>query len=164
MFQKHNTSHTSTVRNQGSGLRDAWARRLSHTWYSPHESQRFNMTWHKGVERWGQNNISEERGVHLLGTEAKFCYKNDKIGRLKAYFNHKHSKVCRDRQEKLQGWKMKPELIDYNKFIWGVDKANEMVPYYPSWEKPVKWTKGFMFTCPTDGCTKQFQKILCRPK
>jgi len=55
------------------------------------------------VERWGQNKISEERGVHLLGTEAKFCYKNNKISRPKVYFNNKHSKVCRDRKEKPQG-------------------------------------------------------------
>lgn len=108
MFQKHNTSHISTIWNQGSGIRGTRARTLVHTWYLPHEEQGFNMTWHEGVERWGQNQISEERGVHLLGTEAKFCYKNDKISRPKAYFNHKHSKVCRDRKEK---WKMKPEIM-----------------------------------------------------
>jgi hypothetical protein len=52
------------------------------------------MTWHEEVEAWGQNKISEERGVHLFGTEAKFSHKNDKISRPKAYFNHKQSKVC----------------------------------------------------------------------
>jgi len=69
------------------------------------------------VERWGQNKISEERGIHLLGTEAKFCYKNDKISRPKAYFNHIHSKVCRPNRKTS---KVKNEVRnDYNNFCEG---------------------------------------------
>jgi hypothetical protein len=41
---------------------------------------------------------------------------------------------------------MKPQIIDYNKFTGGVERANEMVLYYLCCRKPVKWTKGFMFT------------------
>jgi hypothetical protein len=47
---------------------------------------------------------------------------------------------------KTEGWKMKPEIIDYNKFMLVVDRADRsgMVPYYKWYREHVKWTKGFM--------------------
>jgi len=41
---------------------------------------------------------------------------------------------------------MKPEIIDCNKFMLGVDRAyhSGMVPYYKCCREHVKWTKGFM--------------------
>jgi hypothetical protein len=44
---------------------------------------------------------------------------------------------------------MKPEIIDYNKFICGMDRAylTGIVPYYTCCRNPMKWTKGFMLFC-----------------
>jgi hypothetical protein len=67
------------------------------------------------VERWGQNKKSEERGVHLLGTEAKFCYKNDKISRPKVYFNHKNTaKFAETEKKNLKVEKLNQKLIVIN--------------------------------------------------
>jgi len=58
------------------------------------------------VEAWGQNRISEEWGVHLFGTEAKFFHKNDKISRPKAYFNHKKKQSSQTEKKNLKGEKL----------------------------------------------------------
>jgi hypothetical protein len=41
---------------------------------------------------------------------------------------------------------MKPEIIGYNKFMLGVDRANHsgIVPYYKCYREHVKCTKEFM--------------------
>jgi len=41
---------------------------------------------------------------------------------------------------------MKPDIIGYNKFMLGLDRADHsgMVPYYKFYREHVKWTKGFM--------------------
>jgi hypothetical protein len=41
---------------------------------------------------------------------------------------------------------MKPEIIDYNKFMLRVDRTDHsgMVPCYKCCRERVKWTKGFM--------------------
>jgi hypothetical protein len=38
---------------------------------------------------------------------------------------------------------MKPEVIHCNKSMWGMDRADKMVPHYTCCRKPVKRTKGF---------------------
>jgi hypothetical protein len=56
------------------------------------------------------------------------------------------AKVVQTEEKNRNGEKKtkKPELIQgYNKFMQGVDTADQMVHYYPFCRKPVKWTKKF---------------------
>jgi hypothetical protein len=69
-----------------------------------------------------------------------------------------HSAKMTEIQNKRQPEKrmMKPECVaDYNKYMHGVDTADQHMSYYPFMRKSVKWTKKVFFV-PLDFCSMQF--------
>lgn len=58
------------------------------------------------------------------------------------------------RQKKtLKGWKVKPEIIDCNKFVRDVDRANQNLPCCPYSRELEKWIYAIFAV---DGCRKHF--------
>jgi hypothetical protein len=59
------------------------------------------------------------------------------------------AKIVESAKTNRKGEKIsRPEIIgDYNKHMRGVDRADQMLHYYPCSRKTVKWTKKLVFSC-----------------
>jgi hypothetical protein len=54
-----------------------------------------------------------------------------------------------------KGENVKSEIIDgYNKFMKGMNRAYQILHYYPHSRQPMKWTETFYVMFATKGCHK----------
>lgn len=91
-----------------------------------------------------------EKRYLLAYIKGKFCYKYEVINRMRSLCQpDKHSS---DYGDKRKTKRMKDEAR-YNKFMWDVNRAVQMVPYYHA-AKNCEMYQGIYVVFATDDCTK----------
>lgn len=93
----------------------------------------------------GKNAWRKESSLTVI--KVKFWYKYGEIRGKWNLISTLHRAECGTEKKKRKGETMKkPEVIqDYNKFTRGVNRADQILHYYPCFGKTAKWTKKCTF-------------------